>query len=278
MPTQQEKAQLFAKMHEQGCFVLANAWDLPSAALIVEAGYPCLATTSAGVAFVQGVPDGEKMGRQGMLRVVYEIARRMPVPVSADLEAGYGPSPEAVAATVRGAIAAGAVGCNIEDRDPSTGKLYDFDLAVARIKVGQAAADASGLKFVLNARTDPYLARIGTPQQCFDESVKRANAYAAAGARSVFVPGVGDAETIGKLVGALKAPLNVLGGFRGKAGMPLEDLRKLGVRRVSLGGSLMLAAYAAGRRALVDIAATGKFTYADGAVANEDMNKLMDKY
>jgi len=278
MTTQQEKAEAFAKMHEQGCFVLANAWDLPSAVLIVEAGYPCLATSSAAVAFVQGVPDGEKMGRQGMLRVVYEIARRTPVPVSADLEAGYGPSPEAVAATVRGAIAAGAVGCNIEDADPSTHKLFDFDLAVARIKVGQAAADASGVKFVLNARTDPYLTKFGTPQQCFDESVRRAKAFLAAGVRSVFVPGIGDAETIGKMAAAVGGPLNVLGGFMGKAGLPLDELRKLGVRRVSLGGSLMLATYAATKRALAYIAATGTFTYANGAIPNGEMNKLMDKY
>jgi 2-methylisocitrate lyase-like PEP mutase family enzyme len=264
-------------MHTSGCFVLANAWDMPSAALIAEAGYKCLATSSAAVAFVQGVPDGEKMGRQSMLRVVAEIARRVDLPLSADLEAGYGPSPEAVAATVRGAITAGAVGCNIEDRDPASGKLYDFDLAVARIKVGQAAADTTGLKFVLNARTDPFLTNFGNPQQCFDESVRRANAYLAAGARSVFVPGV-PPDTIGKLAAAIKGPLNVLGGFLGKAGLPLDELRRLGVRRVSLGGSLMLATYATTRRALENIATTGTFEYANGAISNGEMNKLMDKY
>lgn len=277
-PTLAEKAAAFWALHKDGCFVLPNAWNVPSAALIAEAGFPAVATTSAGVAFTQGLPDGEKLSRDRMIELCGAIARRMPLPVSADLEAGYGREPDEVAETIRAAIAAGLVGANIEDVDPQSGALFDFDLAVARIRAACAAADAAGLPFVVNARTDPWLVGFGSVQQNFDESVRRANAFLAVGAPCTFIPGPADAETIGRLASAVNGPLNVLGGFRGAAAPPLAVLRQLGVRRVSLGGSLMLASYTAARRALEDILGEGVFDYANGAITNGQMAALLAKH
>jgi 2-methylisocitrate lyase-like PEP mutase family enzyme len=280
IPAQQaEKAARFAALHRSDCFILPNAWDMPSAALIVEAGFPALATTSAGVAFAHGLLDGERIGRDRMLTVAGEIAARVPVPVSADLEAGYGPSPEAVADTVRRAIAAGLVGCNIEDTDPRTGKLFDFAVAVARIKAGVNASIAAGLRdFSLNARTDPWLIQMGTPEENFAEAVKRANAYLETGARSAFIPCPFEAAVIGPLAKAVQGPLNVLAFAGAKNLLPLAELRGLGVRRVTLGSSLMTATYAFTRRALQEIGSAGKFDYASDAISFAEMSKLLAKY
>jgi 2-methylisocitrate lyase-like PEP mutase family enzyme len=271
-PSQAEKAARFAKLHEAGCFVLPNAWDMPSAALIAEAGFPVVVTTSAGVAFAQGLPDGERISRDRMLGVAGEIAARIPLPVTADLEAGYGD----VGETVRRAIAAGLVGCNIEDSDPTTFKLLDVEQAAARIRAGAEAARAAGLAdFVLNARTDPYLTRFGSPEQCFTEAVKRSNAYLAAGARCAFVPGPVDVDTAAKLAQAIHGPLNIMGQG---GGMPsVAELERAGVRRLSLGGSLMCAAYGYAQRALQEITATGRVGYEAG-VGHMELVKLMGKY
>lgn len=278
-PSQADKAAHFAKLHDSGCFVLPNAWDMPSAALIVEAGFDVMATTSAGVAFAQGLPDGELIGRDRMLAVAGEIARRVPLPVSADLEAGYGPSPDDVAETVRRAIAAGLVGCNIEDSDPASRKLFDFEQAVARVRAGVSAAKAAGLPdFVLNARTDPFLMAMGTPEQNFAEAVRRANAFLDAGARSAFVPGPVDAVTIGALAKAIRGPMNVMAIARGHV-PPLAELRALGVRRVSLGGGLMTATYGFAKATLDAIAANGRFDFAASSGVNHGtMTALMKKY
>jgi 2-methylisocitrate lyase-like PEP mutase family enzyme len=272
----QAKAENFRRMHAgPDVVILPNAWDHASAALMVAAGFPAIATTSAGIAFAHGYPDGERMRREDMLAVAGRIAAQCPVPVSADLEAGYGSAPEDVAATIAGAIEAGLVGGNIEDADPQTGRLLDFDLAVARIRAGRAAADRLKVPFVLNARTDPFLVRIGDGAACFAESVRRANAFLEAGADCVFVPGPGDAETVGRLAAAIHGPLNVLAAFAGRAGLNLADARRLGVRRLSIGGSLMLTTATLVRRVLDDIRSRGDFGYAVGAITNSEMSRLM---
>lgn len=277
-PSQKEKAERFLALHQTGCFVLPNAWDMPSAALIVEAGFPALATTSAGVSFARGAPDGERLSCDTMIAIAGEIARRVPVPVSADLEAGYAVEPEGIAATIRAAVAAGLVGANIEDTDLRSGELFAFDLALARVRAARAAADGTALPFVLNARTDPWLVGFGSPEACYAEAVRRANAFLDAGARCVFVPGPADPAMIGALAKAIRGPLNVLGGFRGQAAPPLHVLATLGVRRVSLGGSLMLASYGFTRRALAEIRADGAFSYATGAITNGEMAGLITTY
>jgi 2-methylisocitrate lyase-like PEP mutase family enzyme len=282
MPTLQEKASAFAERHRgPGIIVLPNAWDPGSTIVLADAGFPFVATTSAGIAFAQGLPDGQHLSRSRMLELVAQIAAAVEVPVSADLEAGYGPRPEDVAATVAGAVAAGVVGCNIED---STGDrdrpLFELELAVDRIRAGADAARASGLPFVLNARVDPYLVRLGTPRENLAESVRRANAYREAGADCLYVPGVSDADAIGELVREIDGPLNVLGargGVEGQA-LPVSELEALGVRRVSIGGSLAVAALALVRRAAEELRDRGTFSYTGQAMSNAEANALMLRF
>lgn len=264
---QTEKAARFAALHGSGCFVLPNAWDVPSALMCLGTGFPAVATTSVGVAFAHGMTDGEKIGRDRMLAAARSIALRLPVPVTADLEAGYGATAEAVGETVRLAIAAGLVGCNIEDSDPATGALIDAGRAADRIRAAVDAAAAAGLAdFVVNARTDPFF--IGQdPGTAFPEAVKRANLYLSAGARCAFVPGPGDAATARKLAGAIDGPLNLMVGGRG-ATAPLAELAAAGVRRVSLGGSLMAAAYGQVKGVLSGIQGSGDFGYSAEAGRN----------
>jgi 2-methylisocitrate lyase-like PEP mutase family enzyme len=273
-----EKAATFRDAHLKGGMVLLpNAWDHASAALMVEAGFPVIATTSAGIALARGYPDGEKIGRDAMLGICAEIVRQSAVPVSADLEAGYGPGPEDVAATVAGAIEAGLVGCNIEDANPETNALFELDEAVERIRAGRAAADKLGVPFVLNARADPYLIPAGDAEANFQEAVRRSNAYLAAGATCAYVPGPGDAETVGRLVHAIDGPLNILGSLAGRAGLTVSDYEKLGVRRISIGGSLMLAAATFARDAVVAMRDEGALDFATNAMTNRGMNQLISK-
>lgn len=277
-PSQTEKATKFSRMHDASCFVLPNAWDVPSAMLACEAGFAAVATTSAGVAFAQGFADGENIGRDRMIGVASDIAQRLPVPVTADLEAGYGAAPEDVATSVHAAIVGGLIGCNIEDADPRTRKLFDFDLAVARIRAGvQAARTADLPDFVLNARVDTFLTRFGTPEQCIAESIRRGNAYLKAGARSVFVPGPVDTQTIGALAKGIDGPLNVWGGV-GDRMAPIDELRALGVRRVSLGGGPMLATYAFAKRVFQGAAAGQSLEFTGAGQMFVEFLGLMKKY
>ncbi|WP_341703971.1 isocitrate lyase/phosphoenolpyruvate mutase family protein [Ferrovibrio sp.] len=280
-PSQAEKAARFAALHRDGgCFVLPNAWDLPSAALIAEAGFPALATTSSGIAFAGGLADGEKIGVERMFAVVSDIARRVPLPVTGDLESGYGPTPEHVAQAVRRAIDAGMVGANIEDTDPATRQLFDPDLSVARIRAGVEAARAAGLPdFVLNARTDPVLFNMGGPDAAFAEAARRAKAYFDAGAKSVFVPGLFDLDAITRMAAAIApAPLNVMVST-GRPMPPLQDLRRAGLRRLTLGGSLMLATYGFTQRLLADLAKPdATFGYAADGITHVAMTKLVEGY
>jgi 2-methylisocitrate lyase-like PEP mutase family enzyme len=276
METTRQKAITFRDMHlADAVVVLPNAWDHASAAIMIEAGFPAIATTSAGIALAQGYPDGEIIGRARMLEIVGHMARRCPVPVSADLEAGYGLGPDAVATTVSQAIEVGIVGCNIEDSDPQGQGLPEFDEAVERIRAGRAAADGLGIPFVLNARADPYLRQVGDGEDNFRETVRRSNAYLAAGATCVYVPGPGDAETVGRLVKAIDGPLNILGSMAGRASLTVSRYAGLGVRRISIGGSLMLATTSFARDRLVAIRAAGELDYATGALTNGELNRLI---
>ena len=271
-----DKASAFRDMHFSGeMVILPNAWDHASAALMVEAGYPAIATTSAGIAFAQGYPDGERISRKRMLTTVGRIASQLTVPVTADLEAGYGTAPKDVASTVRGAIEAGIVGCNIEDTDPAEGRLLEFDLSVSRIRAARLVADKLGVPFVLNARTDPYLKSIGGPETNFKEAVRRANAYLAAGATCAYVPGPADAKTIKRLVDAIDGPLNILASTAGRKGLTVNRLRDLGVRRISIGGSLMLATAGFVRDVVTTILENGTIGGARTGIPHREMGELM---
>lgn len=281
MTSLKDKARRFSEMHAApGIIVLPNAWDRGSAIIMADAGFPAIATTSAGIAFAQGLPDGEKISKQKMLEIVAGIAAAVPVPVTADLEAGYGPKPEHVARTVTDAIGAGLAGCNIEDTLNRGGKkLYDFDASVDRIRAGAEAAKKAGVAFVLNARTDAYLVQLGDAKTNFAESVKRANAYLAAGATSAFVPGALDADTIRRLAHEIDGPMNVLGALAGRPSpFTVAELESFGVKRISIGGSLAGAVLGFVRRAIGEIRSKGVFAYHDGAMTNAQSSELFEKY
>lgn len=241
-----EQAERLRQLHTSGpLLVLPNAWDAASACVFADAGFPALATTSAGIAFSYGYPDGERISRMDMLAAVARIARRVAVPVTADMEAGFGRAPDAVADTVRGVLAAGAVGMNLEDFTEADG-LLDLALAVQRVQAARAAADAADVPLVLNARTDAFNAPTVPADRRLAEAVRRGNAYRAAGADCVFVPFVADRGTIEQLVRDIAAPLNILGSPGG--GPSLKELAALGVRRVTFGSAPMRATLGLVRR------------------------------
>ena len=239
-----DRAATLDSLHKSGpLLVLPNAWDAGSARIFVEAGFPALATTSAGIAFSLGYPDGEKISRDEMLAAVARITRRVSVPVTADMEAGFGRTTDAVAETARGVLAAGAVGMNLEDSVEE--RLLDFDLSVARVRAAREAATAEGVPLVINARTDAFHPGTLPEGRQFAEAVRRGNAYRAAGADCVFVPFVGDSGTIERLVKAIAAPLNILGAPDAPS---LTALEALGVRRVTFGSAPMRATLGLTRR------------------------------
>jgi 2-methylisocitrate lyase-like PEP mutase family enzyme len=264
----------FGALHRglSGGFIMPNAWDPGSAILLAEAGFPAIATTSAGIAFSLGFPDyGEipslAVPRDVMLARTAEIAGAVDIPVNADLEAGYGDSPEAVAATVTEAIACGLAGANIEDRNPSTGDLYDPGLAKERIAAAVSAVGASGRPFVLTARCDAGLVG-GT----VEEAILRLRSYQIAGAGCLYAPGFSDLASAEFLINELDAPLNFVAGF-GASASP-RDLIALGARRVSLGGSIARAALALVRRAAEELRDQGTIDFAAGQLRQAELNSI----
>ena len=269
------KAERFAQLHiDPDVLVLPNAWDVASAIILAETGFPAIASTSAGVAFSRGYPDGEVISRDEMLAEVQKMTERLEIPVTADLESGYGAEPEAVAETVRKAIDAGAVGCNIEDgTKEGDSPLFDFNLGVERIQAGREAADEAGIPFVINARTDGFI-RMGRGADVLDDAIRRANAYYEAGARSLFIPGVADGQTIGRLTADIAGPVNILAGPKTP---PVDELKALGVARISVGGSIARAAYTLARKAAEEMRDGGTFRYTENTYSNPELNALLDR-
>jgi 2-methylisocitrate lyase-like PEP mutase family enzyme len=271
---QGNKAEKLRALHSgPEILLLPNAWDVASARLVEETGFPAIATTSAGIAFSMGYPDGQKISPEEMLAVVARIAAAVDVPVTADIEAGYGNSPEDAAQTTRAVIAAGAVGMNLED---ATGDLahplFDLSLQIDKIHAVRGTAAVLKVPVVLNARTDVYLAEVGEPAGRYDETLRRLSAFRAAGADCVFVPGLKDAAVIGRLVASLKCPVNILAG----PGSPsAAELHKLGVARLSLGSGPMRAALGHFRRTMEELKTQGTYSSLDGAVPYEDLNRMM---
>lgn len=239
MTSQVAKAQQFLQLHQNGVgLLLPNAWDIASARLFEASGFPALATTSAGIAFASGYPDGQHISREEMLGVVRRIVAAVRVPVTADVEAGYGDAPEAVAATVQAVITSGAVGINLEDDTGQPHTLYSQSAQVERVAAARETAAAAGIPLVINARTDVYLAQVGQPETRLAETLKRAGAYVEAGADCIFVPGVVDPSVIQVLVREIPVPLNILVG---PGAPPASDLFAMGVARLSVGSAAMRA-------------------------------------
>ena len=255
---QAEKAERLRKLHHgRRILALPNAWDVVSARILEEVGHPAIATSSAAVAFSLGYPDGQRISRGEMLDAVARITRAVRVPVTADLESGYGKTPEEIADFTKAVVASGAVGLNFEDvtgDDEST--HVGLGLQVKNIRAIRQTAAAMGVPIVINARTDIYLIPIGPEATRFERTVERLRAYREAGADCLFVPGLCDREIIAKLVKALDAPLNILAS----QGSPsLDELEKIGVARVSAGSSAMRAAMGAFQRVAKDWLAHGSY-------------------
>jgi len=270
---QKAQALAFRAMHHAPkVLLLPNVWDVASARIIEEAGFGALATTSAGIAFTLGYPDGQKISREEMLARVARIVGAVKVPVTADVEAGYGSRPQDAAETARGVIEAGAVGMNLEDGTDQPAQLVELSLQLEKIRAVREVAMKSGVLLVLNARTDVYLEQIGAPETRYGETVRRLLAYRDAGADCVFAPGLRDPETISRLVRDVQCPLNILAG----PGFPsVPELEKLGVARVSLGSAPMRATLGLVRRMAEELKSTGTYGTLEGAPAHADVNRML---
>jgi len=274
----QSKALQLGALHRgPRILVLANAWDAASARIFEVAGSRAIGTTSAGIANTLGRADGQRIGRYQMLEVVKRIANVVSIPVTADMEAGYGDAPEAVADTASAVMEAGAVGMNFED---SLGKeertLADVSLQVERIKAIREAAASAGIAFVLNARTDVFLRGVGEPATRLDHAISRANAYRQAGADCLFVPGVIDRETIARLVKEIAGPINILAVA---GSLPVAELEKLGVARVSVGSGPMRATTALTRRIAKELLESGTYaSFTEGAIPYPELNNLFAEF
>ena len=260
-----EKAAVLLALHAGSGFVLPNAWDAGSARILEQVGFAAIATTSAGIAWSCGVPDGGVLDRDTMLEHIAGIVAAVSVPVTADLEAGYGATTDEVGATVARAVELGVVGANLEDADG--GRLFGIDEAADRIAAARAAAPHG--TFVLNARTDTYF--VGTTGDAFAETVERAVRYVQAGADCVFVPGVVEEDTIRQLAAAIPGPLNVVAGLANSIDAP--TLFSLGVKRASLGGSLARSALSMLERAGQELLDSGTLGFLDGAISYADLQR-----
>jgi 2-methylisocitrate lyase-like PEP mutase family enzyme len=264
----------FRAMHESGCFLLPNPWDIGTAIYLERLGFKALATTSAGFAFSRGKRDGG-IPRDEMLAHIREIVEATDLPVNADFQSGYVDEPDGVAANVRLCAATGVAGLSIED---STGRadtpLYEKQLAVDRVRAARAAIDASGTGVLLTGRCEAWL--VGDPDP-LRTALERLTGYAEAGAHCLYAPGVSDLGEIAQIVKTV-APrsVNVLvSGFNHH--LSFSQLADLGVRRISVGSGLALAAWGAFRRAAEEIKSTGRFDLLANGAASADLNKLFQE-
>lgn len=270
LETHQRRYAEFVRLHAAPALVLPNAWDVASARIIEDAGAAAIATTSAGVAWALGAPDGNRVDRDLALQAVARIVAAVQAPVTADIETGFGESDAELAETIRGVIDAGAVGINIEDS--GFAPLRPADQQAARLRVVRAAADAAGRSLFINARIDTYLMSAGDLGDRLAETLRRAEVYLAAGADGIFVPGVTDPELLRELVARIPAPLNVLTG----PGAPtVAELAQLGVRRISAGSSIAQAAYGLVRQAATELLAAGTYAALERDLDYGELNRLV---
>ena len=269
--SQTSLAAKFRALHESGCFVLPNPWDIGTAIYLEHLGFKAIATTSAGFAFSRGKPDGG-VPRDEMLAHIREIVKATALPVNADFHAGYADEPEDVAANVRLCVETGVAGLSIED---NTGRsdcpLHEKKLAIDRIRAARSAIDASKTGVVLTGRCEAWL--VGNPDP-LDTALDRLTAYAEAGADCLYAPGVSDPNEIARIVKTLapKAVNVLVSGFNHQ--LTLSGLADVGVRRISVGSGLALAAWGAFLRAAQDIQINGTFDLLAGNAASADLNEL----
>jgi len=273
MATASERAGTFRALHQgPRLLVLPNAWDVPSARLFEEAGFPAVATSSAGVMVSHGYRDGEEMPRRDYVGVVARIAGRLSVPLSADIVSGYGRTVRDVTTTVEQVLRAGAVGVNLEDLRPTHDALFPLSVQLRRLEAVRAAASEAGVPAVINARTDAFRHAPGDEAARLREAIRRATAYRDAGADCVYPMGLSDAAGIATFVDALKCPVNVM--IR-KGLPPLSELERIGVRRVSFGPAASYAALGYLKRSSREVLDQGSFaSLVDGAIDFDELNRL----
>ncbi|WP_119269285.1 isocitrate lyase/PEP mutase family protein [Taklimakanibacter deserti] len=270
MATQLEKAETLRALHHRGCaFIIPNPWDAGSARLLADAGFEALATTSAGIAFSRGLPDGI-LDTDAILANAVEIAQAVNLPVSVDLEHGYGDTPESVERTIRRTLDLGLAGGSIED---STGRpdapIYEFGLAVERIRAAADAVRGQAIPFQLVARAENFLH--GRPDLA--DTIRRLQAFQEAGADVLYAPGLRTAEQIRDVVGSIDRPLNVVMGLVG-ADLTVDQLSKLGVARISIGSALARRIYGAVIDAAAEMMEKGSFTFAEAATPMQRLNGI----
>jgi 2-methylisocitrate lyase-like PEP mutase family enzyme len=270
------RRKAFRELHERGCFVIPNPWDVGSARYLQHLGFSALATTSAGFAFSQGLPDSGDdavMSRDRNLDYISSITAAVDLPVSADFMSGYGRQPEEVAESVTRCVATGVAGLSIEDATgDASSPLYDLPFAVERVRAARQAIDQSGEDVLLTARAECY--HVGHPDP-FRESVRRLQAYAAAGADVLFAPGPQNPAEIRTLVEAVAPkPFNLLVV---RDGPSVEEIAALGVRRISVGGALALAAWTGFMRAAQALRSKGSFDGLASLVPYAEINGLFAK-
>lgn len=267
-----DRARLLRSYHDGRGLVLANAWDAGSAVVIADAGALAIATTSAGVAWAVGRPDGQHLTRDDMVQAVRRIVDAVDLPVTADVEGGYGPAPQDVEATVEATLAAGAVGMNLEDSRDVGGPLFSLEEQSERLRAARQAALASDAPdMVINARTDVFLFAIGEPAGRLDEVRRRAEGYAEAGADCLFVPGLLDLAALESLVTTLPLPVNAMAG---PGGPGVAELRSAGVQRISVGPTIAQVAYTAARLAARELFTSGTYGACEGAAGFAELNAL----
>jgi 2-methylisocitrate lyase-like PEP mutase family enzyme len=270
MPTAAEKRQTFRKMHERGCFILPNPWDVGSARYLQGAGFKALASTSAGYAFTQGLPDAA-VGCGMMLDHLRQLCDAIDIPVNADFEGGYAHDPDGVAANVTLAVATGVAGLSIEDSTGDKEKpLYDLDTAVARIKAARKAIDKAGGDVVFTGRAECFL--VGRTD--IEEVVTRLMAYADAGADCLYAPALRTREHIEKVVKAVAPkPVNLL--MPGNLGFSVAEIEAMGVRRISTGGTLARVGWGAVMRSAKQMLNEGRFDLFAEAAPHAELNGFL---
>jgi 2-methylisocitrate lyase-like PEP mutase family enzyme len=271
---QKQLAETFRAAHRGPLLLIPNAWDAMSARQFEAAGFPAVATTSGGVAWALGHADGEKAPWYEIVSATERVVRTVRVPVTADIEGGYGDSPAEIGKNIAEIIRTGVVGFNLEDGTPRPDvPVRPIEDAVARIRAARAAATEAGIPAVINARIDLYLKNVGDPAGRFDETVKRAKAYLAAGADCIYPFGFIDLDTVGRLAKAIPAPINIVA----RAGTPpVSELQKLGIARVTIASGATLAVMSLIKTIGEDLHATGKFDGIGHSMNRPEVQKLFE--
>lgn len=268
--TQLDKAIKFKELHQKGsCFFIPNPWDCGTTKILTDLGFQALASTGAGLAFSKGLPDNG-ISREVLMEHLSEICKSTHLPVTADLESGFGDSPDTVAETIRIAYLTGIVGGSIEDSSKvSQSPIYDFQLSVERIKAAVEVKNSFEIPFSLTARAENYF--VGIPD--LSDTIKRLQAYEDAGADILFAPGIKTKDEITTILKETSKPLNILMGVQGMT-MGFQELKDLGVTRISLGGSLARYAIASLYKAANELLSKGTATYNNEAISGKQLNEL----